>query len=275
MRASISGRSIWVDYLNKACRFRLDSSWHGLIFSAAMRNEKSKPDNAKKDLVEKPAGESPLSLTRLREAFAAMLGDGRKSRESSVEGREPEALPATITNTVKCEISPRSVAEAMLFVGRPDNGPISARELAAAMRGVSPKEIEAAVSELNAAYDRDRAPYRIEQTSGGYRLVLRAEFERMRDKFYGRVKEARLSPAALEVLSVLAYNQPATAEQLTELRGSASAAALSTLVRRKLVKLERPAEGGEPAYSTTERFLKLFGLEALEALPRSEELERV
>ena len=96
----------------------------------------------------------------------------------------------------------------------------------------------------------------------------------MRDKFYGRVKEARLSPAAIEVLSVLAYNQPATVEQLNELRGSACGAALSTLVRRKLVHVERPAEGGEPLYSTTERFLKLFGLENLGELPRSEELER-
>ena len=115
------------------------------------------------------------------------------------------------------------------------------------MRGVSPAEIDAAVNELNALYDADQAPYCIEQTNGGYRLVLRAEFERMRDKFYGKVKEARLSPAALEVLSVLAYNQPATADQLNELRGAPSGAALSTLVRRKLVRLDRPAEAGQPA----------------------------
>ena len=163
----------------------------------------------------------------------------------------------------------------MLFVGRPDNGPLSARELAAAMRGVSPGEIEAAVGGLNSTYDADGAPYWIEQTGGGYRLVLRDEFQRMRDKFYGRVKEARLSPAVLEVLSVLAYNQPATVDQLSELRGSPCGAALSTLVRRRLVKLERSDEGGKsPRYSTTERFLKLFGLETLEALPRSEELEK-
>jgi segregation and condensation protein B len=275
-----------VDYLNEAADFRLDSGRLCLIFSAPMRSEKPKPDDATKDRAGKSGGESPLSLSRLREAFAAMLGDGGKARESNDTGRSGEDPRSRVSPKLEndsfgetalrgCEISPRSVAEAMLFVGRPDNGPISARELAAAMRGVSPKEVEAAISQLNATYDRDRAPYRIEQTNGGYRLVLRAEFERMRDKFYGRVKEARLSPAALEVLSVLAYNQPATAEQVTELRGSASGAALSTLVRRKLVKLERPAEGGEPAYSTTERFLKLFGLEALDALPRSEELERV
>jgi segregation and condensation protein B len=164
----------------------------------------------------------------------------------------------------------------MLFVGRPDNGPMSARELAAAMRGVSPKEVGKAIEELNGIYDADQAPYRVEQSRGGYRLILRPEFERMRDKFYGRVKEARLSPAALEVLSLLAYNQPATSQQLDALRGSPCGAALATLVRRKLVRVERSGGRGQPQlYATTERFLQLFGLESLQSLPRSEELEKV
>lgn len=144
------------------------------------------------------------------------------------------------------------------------------------MRGVSPSEIEAAIRELNELYAADRAPYHIEQSPAGYRLILRPEFERVRDKFYGRIKEARLSPSVLEVLSVLAYNQPATAEQLIEIRGEPCGAALATLVRRKLVRLDRPTDkSGPPTYSTTERFLKLFNLDDLNALPRSEELERV
>jgi segregation and condensation protein B len=219
--------------------------------------------------------DSPLSLSRLREAFAAMLGEG--SRESKAKSHQSGIMqPTKAARPTPCAINPRSVVESMLFVGRPDNGPISARELAAAMRGVSPKEIEAVVLDLNAVYDADRTPYHIDQSDGGYRLVLRPEFERVRDKFYGRVKEARLSPTVVEVLSVLAYNQPATLEQLNELRGSPCGAALATLVRRKLVRLERvPNTAKSPRYSTTERFLQLFGLESLEALPRSEELEKV
>src|SRR6185436_17248862 len=207
---------------------------------------------------------------------AAMLGEqGAGSREQG-EVSDVETLAPRSPLPAPCEINPRSVVEAMLFVGQPDSRALSARELAAAMRGVSPSEIEAAVAELNSTYDADGAPYRIEQTNAGYRMALRSEFDRMRDKFYGRVKEARLSPAVLEVLSILAYNQPATLEQVNELRGAASGAALSTLVRRKLVTLERPGDGGGPSqYSTTERFLKLFGLESLDALPRAEELERV
>jgi segregation and condensation protein B len=226
--------------------------------------------------------ESPLSLNRLREAFATMLGGG--SQESSVESQEPDAIQSAEHEngslcepaSQACEINPRSVVESLLFVSGPDNAPKSARELAAAMRGVTPAEIDAAIKALNALYEADQAPYYIEHANGRYRLVLRAEFERMRDKFYGKVKEARLSPGALEVLSVLAYNQPATADQLSELRGGPCGAALATLVRRKLVRLDRPAEAGQPAqYSTTERFLQLFGLENLGALPRSEELEKV
>jgi segregation and condensation protein B len=235
----------------------------------------TQPDEAKTPA--EPQRDAPLSLSRLREAFAAMLGDGRAKVEDRVTGADTseQLTPRSSPLAPPCEISPRSVAEAMLFVGRPDNGPLSARELAAAMRGVSPTEIEAAVAELNATYDADQAPYWIEQSSGGYRLVLRPEFERVRDKFYGKAKEARLSPAALEVLSVLAYNQPATVGQLNELRDAPSGAALATLVRRKLVCVERPPDGGESRYSTTERFLKLFGLECLSELPRSEDLERV
>jgi segregation and condensation protein B len=223
---------------------------------------------------------SPLSLNRLREAFAQMLGTGPDGDSiPPAEAGSPKKNSAPRRNdvlmNVACQINPRSVVEAILFVGRPDNGSTSARELAAAMRGVSPAEIDAAVAELNALYDDDATPYRIEGTSAGYRLVLRHDFQRMRDKFYGRVREAKLSPAALEVLSIVAYNQPMTAEQINELRGAASGAVLATLVRRQLIRLERAANPGEsPRYWTSERFLRLLGLENLAALPRSEELEK-
>jgi segregation and condensation protein B len=233
---------------------------------------KQQPATATENQPAEPPRDSPLSLNRLREAFAAMLGGQPAGSEGrGARSEKPNEIPTPHSPLpAPCSVTPSSVIEAVLFLGRPDNGPTSARELAAAMRGVSPKEVEAAVNDLNAVYDGDQSPYRIEQTAGGYRLVLRPEFERMRDKFYGRVKEARLSPAVVEVLSVLAYNQPATIEQLNELRGSPCGAALSTLVRRKLVRLDRV--GDSPQYATTERFLKLFGLDNLESLPRSEEL---
>lgn len=218
--------------------------------------------------------QSPLSLSRLREAFAAMLTP--ENRESRAES-QPPGSPGSPSGDGhdRCEINPRSVVEAMLFVGRPDNRPLSAREMAVTMRGVSPAEIDAAVAELNALYQHDGAPYQIVGSSTGYQLLLRDEYGRMRDKFYGRVRESKLSPAAIEILSIVAYNQPTTLEEINTLRGTSSGAVLSTLVRRKLVRLERPTGSGQqPLYSTTERFLRFMGLEGLAALPRSGELEK-
>jgi segregation and condensation protein B len=201
---------------------------------------------------------------------------GTAQRTAQDERQSSSGSLLTSQQDAPCEINPRSVVESMLFVGRPDNGSISSREIAAAMRGVSPAEIDSAVAELNAIYQNDQAPYWIQQSGGGYQLVLRPEFDRVRDKFYGRIKEVRLSPSALEVLSILAYNQPATIDQLNELRGSACGAALATLIRRKLVRVDRSGAAGQlPQYSTTERFLALFGVQSLDELPRSEELERV
>jgi segregation and condensation protein B len=236
---------------------------------------------ATQNSADQQADRSPLSLSRLREAFAQMLGStlGAGSSPAADEASPDQGNPAATTfvdaPSAPCEVNPRSVVEAMLFVGRPDNGGTSARELAVAMRGVSPKEIDAAVAELNAVYDADATPYKIESTGSGYRLALRPEFERMRDKFYGRVREAKLSPAALEVLSIIAYRQPLTADEISESRGAPSGAVLSTLVRRQLVRLEHGQSPGAAArYWTTDRFLRLFGLDSLAALPRSEELEK-
>jgi segregation and condensation protein B len=220
--------------------------------------------------------ESPLSLHRLRDAFAAML----KPRESPAsvkstaqaasqeDGDQPRLDP--------CETNPQSIVEALLFVGRPDNAPMSSRELAAAMRGVSPAEVDAAVRHLNGHYETDGSPYEIVGTGTGYKLELRPEFERTRDRFSGRVREARLSPAALEVLSIVAYHQPITVSETNERRGKPSGPILATLVRRQLLRIDRPEQrGGAPSYSTTPRFLRLMGLESLAALPQSEELAAV
>jgi segregation and condensation protein B len=164
----------------------------------------------------------------------------------------------------------------MLFVGRPDNSPFSPRELAAAMRGVSPAEIDAAVAELNADYQRDDAPYEIAASPQGYKLQLRDQLSRMRDKLSVRVREAKLTPAAVEVLSVVAYNQPTTVEAVNELRGAPSGPVLQSLVRRKLIRIDRGTDRKEPPqYLTTDRFLRVFGLESAAAMPRNEELEKL
>lgn len=203
-----------------------------------------------------------------------------KPQDNGQPGNKASVQPSQGNNSQlpddPCETGPRSVIEAMLFVGRPDNGAMSARELAAAMRGVSPAEIDAVINELNTNYQHDGAPYAVTGSSNGYKLELLPEFGRVRDRFFGRVREARLSPPALEVLAIVAYHQPVTVEDTNQFRGKPSGPILATLVRRQLLRIDRPEQRGTPPrYSTTPRFLRLMGVESLAALPRSEELEKL
>ncbi len=216
-----------------------------------------------------------MSLEKLKNAFAAMLGktpDSASSATHKAAGEEPsEGGPAPQS----VEITPEMILEGMLFVGRPDNQPLTRDEAASLIRGVTPDEVDRLVDQLNNAYRDDESPYEILRQGDGYRLSLAEPFFRVRDRFYGRLRRARLSQAAVEVLSIVAYHQPATAKQVQQLRGQASGALLTQLVRRQLLRFERhDSDPRTPIYTTTDRFLELFGLASLEDLPQQEDVER-
>ena len=210
-----------------------------------------------------------MSVDQLSQAFAAMLRT-EQVVETAEPGSDEEDGPAWDDDG---ELSARGVLEAMLFVGQPDNQPLASSEIAALLRGVQPLEIDRLVEELNETYAAEGAPYEIVGRGAGYQMVLRDTFQRVREKFYGRIRQARLSQATIDVLSIVAYNQPVTADHINKLRGAASGPLLSQLVRRRLLRIERPeTTPRRPRYFTTDRFLQLFGLQRLEDLPRRDEL---
>jgi segregation and condensation protein B len=235
-----------------------------------------------------------ISLDELSEAFAHAMGDDMESatQEKRPPG-EPSAEAAALAGDQgrpeqlaepgqqappetddSCEISPRTILEAMLFVGDRDGRPLAAERAAELMRGVEPEEITGLVDELNRRYAASGCPYHIIGDRSGYRLVLRKAFHPLRNLFYGRIREARLSQAAIDVLAIVAYQQPLTSEQISRLRGKPSAHVLAQLVRRGLLRVERvQTERRTAQYFTTDRFLELFSLESLKDLPQSEDLE--
>jgi len=189
--------------------------------------------------------------------------------EDELEAGEP---PAAADVDAACEVSPRTILEAMLFVGHPENQPLTSEKVASLMRGVRAQEIDELVVELNRSYDEEGCPYRVESAGAGYQLVLRDEFHSLRDVFYGRVKAAKLSQAAVDVLAIVAYKQPLTREEVDALRGRPSGSLLAQLVRRQLLRVERPHDKPRtPRFCTTDRFLQLFGLESLRDLPSTPE----
>lgn len=206
--------------------------------------------------------ESPLSIKRLTNAFAAMLGRKPSHGQQDSEAAAPRETP---TNT-------RTITEALLFVGQSNSQPLSAETIAGTMRDITPAEVDEAVAELNSQYETEESALEIVASAAGYRLAIRQQLVRVRDNFYGTARQATLSPAAMEVLSIVAYRQPVRAATIDELRGQKSHSLLSGLVRRGLVRLERdPQQVTKPCYVTTNRFLQVFKLGDVDDLPRTEE----
>ncbi len=242
-----------------------------------------------------PSDEHGLPLDELTQAYAELIARGDDpytplpdpdagaadswGDEDPDEGEEPavdeadsSGPPEPANREAACEVSPRTILEAMLFVGHPENQPLTSENVAALMRGVRAHEIDELVVELNQSYDEEGCPYRIESVGAGYRMALRDEFHSLRDVFYGRVKAAKLSQAAVDVLAIVAYKQPMTREDVDALRGRPSGSLLAQLVRRQLLRVERSHDQPRtPRFCTTERFLQVFGLQGLRDLPQSPE----
>ncbi|QEF99326.1 Segregation and condensation protein B [Stieleria maiorica] len=173
-------------------------------------------------------------------------------------------------------VHPEGIIEAALFVGHPENQAFTAARLASLMRGVTEEEVVEMIDSLNQSYKSAEQALRIiEDEGGGYRMTIAPAVEKVRHSFLGRVREARLSQAAVEVLSLVAYQPGVTAQTVQDQRGKDSGSLLNQLVRRRLLEMRRqqPADGGRkvPHYYPTERFLTLFGLESLEDLPLVDE----
>jgi len=235
------------------------------------------------DRLSEGEAQQDVSLDALAEAFAEVMGGrGEKAEATGGDSQEPsDALPEDDQSGASkqaadepCPVTPRSILEAMLFVGNRESQGLSARQAADLMPGVEPDEIPRLVEELNERYAQSGRPYIIVEGGGRFRLTLRRAFDALRNRFYGRIREARLSQAAIDVLAIVAYQQPLGSEEVSRQRGKPSSHVLAQLVRRGLLRVERRGSPRPTArYFTTDRFLELFSLESLADLPQSEELE--
>ncbi|MEL6497787.1 MAG: SMC-Scp complex subunit ScpB [Planctomycetota bacterium] len=132
--------------------------------------------------------------------------------------------------------------------------------------------IEAAVGELNSEYEKAGSVARFEAVAGGFRLMTTPPAGGLLAVFHGSRSASRLSRAALETLSIVAYRQPITRAEIEAIRGVASGEVLRSLLERRLVTVTgRAEELGRPMlYGTTPVFLEQFGLAKIGDLPTME-----
>jgi len=138
------------------------------------------------------------------------------------------------------------------------------------------KRITSVIESLNKAYDSSSHAFRIERIAGGYRVMTREELAPLVSRLHAERQQQKLSQAALETLSIIAYRQPVMRAEIEVIRGVACGEVLRGLMDRRLVKIVgRAEELGRPMlYGTTREFLAIFGLANLNDLPDVQGLER-
>ena len=135
------------------------------------------------------------------------------------------------------------------------------------------EDVQAALRALKQDYERPGGLQLVE-VAGGYQIVTRQDLhEWVRRLFHERTTQ-KLTVQALETLAVIAYKQPLTALEVSEIRGVNTSGVLNTLLERHLIKIVgRKQVVGRPfMYATTKEFLIRFGLNDLEDLPRVEDM---
>lgn len=164
----------------------------------------------------------------------------------------------------------KAILEALIFAS-PE--PLTPKAIYKLLDVERKEDIQAALRELAHEYERPGGLQLVE-VAGGYQIVTRQDLHEWVRRLFNERTTQRLSVAALETLAVIAYRQPVTALEITEIRGVNTSGVLNTLLERHLVKIVgRKQVVGRPfLYATTKEFLIRFGLNDLSDLPKVEDM---
>jgi len=141
--------------------------------------------------------------------------------------------------------------------------------------GLSKEVVDQVIDILNDRYSSDDHGVELVQISGGWTLSPKKElWESLKDR-YGKKNDNRLSRAAMETLSIIAYSQPITRSEIEAIRGVSADNMIRLLVERNLVKEvgKKDIPGKPVQFGTTKDFLKLFRLNSIADLPKLDETE--
>ena len=137
--------------------------------------------------------------------------------------------------------------------------------------------IRSAIEIINDELALCSRPYSIVKVAGGYHFVTRSQYGVYVQKLLKSKSRKRLSQAALETLSIVAYKQPVSKPDIESIRGVNSGEIMNSLLDRGIVTIVGRADTpGRPLlYGTTAEFLRIFGLAALDELPKMKEIDEL
>jgi segregation and condensation protein B len=234
------------------------------------------------------AAEEPITLAQLAsifadEALAAGSAAGlpfEPTRPENGEAPANEAADGTAPAGPTADAAP-AAAEGNMGDGEQPALPMEdaeARKRARLREREAKQAIQPIVDELIAEYATGERGMEIREIAGGYRMATKAEYHDAVRSFVKSLKpQLKLSLQALETLAVIAYKQPVTAPEISEIRGVDTSGVLGGLMSRKLITTAgRKQVIGRPIlYKTTKEFLLRFGLKDVSELPSMEEFEKM
>ncbi|MBQ8613344.1 MAG: SMC-Scp complex subunit ScpB [Ruminiclostridium sp.] len=158
-----------------------------------------------------------------------------------------------------------AIIEAVLFA---HGDPITPEKLAEAS-GIDEETVVKLIDQLERRYNVQESGLQIIRLNNGFQITTRPEYSSYIKSALETRKQQPLSQAAMETLSIIAYNQPVTKSFVEQVRGIDSSSVVNTLVERDLLeeagRLDLP--GRPVAYRTTDTFLRCFGISSLKELP--------
>lgn len=164
----------------------------------------------------------------------------------------------------------KSIVENVLLAA---DQPINAIELSKIfLDGTDKNQLQSILEELKEEYNSRNL--QIMEVADGYQLCTRHEFNDFIRKYLKLDRSARLSQPSLDTLSIIAYKQPLTRQEVDDIRGVDSSGVMKTLLEKKVIgPAGRKKVPGRPImYRTTQKFLEYFGLKDLSDLPTLEDL---
>jgi segregation and condensation protein B len=177
-----------------------------------------------------------------------------------------DAEPLTARGTAEL----KAILEALIFAS-PE--PLTLKAIGKLLDTEPKEDIQAALTALRQEYE-GRSGLQLVEVAGGYQIVTRPDLhEWVRRLFHERTTQ-KLTVQSLETLAVIAYRQPVTTAEISEIRGVDTGGVLNTLLERHLIKIAgRKQVVGRPfLYATTKEFLIRFGLNDLADLPKVEDM---
>ncbi|MGB9511989.1 MAG: SMC-Scp complex subunit ScpB [Candidatus Acidiferrum sp.] len=166
----------------------------------------------------------------------------------------------------------KAALEAIIYAA---DEPATLDQLATAL-GEDKLPVKAALDDLIASYSSDDRGIEVRAVAGGYKMYTKAQHHDVVRRFIKSLRPPlRLSMPALETLAVIAYKQPVTAPEISEIRGVNASGVISTLLDKKLITTAGRKEviGRPILYKTSKEFLMRFGLSDLDELPSLKEFE--